>query len=344
MEKEIKYFYGFDYLRAVLCIFVVSWHNFLFGVPTYFNQSAIDKLSPTLSDIIYFNILLLAVPTFLQMSIFLYLLSRKLKSINYFIKRMLRYSSLLLFWSVMVLLYRYMLGWKLTDYFSDLSQTTITLISGGRSIFYYFFCLLFLTAFAEAYYICTAKITRHKNVFIIGSFFLSIIIMIAAPHVFAILELPFNFRNPINFIPYVFSAFLLIDLSNRKNPNTIAAALFLLYMVFSLCDWLFLKYYIWNTYLGFIVPPYTRISLVFGAMFLVQFFLQPSHPPTKVITFLSQYSLGIYCFHSLIPADRVCKLFSLSSSRTLFIFLVQIVGSIILTAVYKRIPLLRQFV
>lgn len=344
MENKKKYFSGFDYLRAALCIFVVAWHNVIFGAPTFFHEATIDRLSPKVQDIIYFNLLLLAVPTFFQLSLFLFLRLRKARGARYFVNRIIRFSSLLIFWSAMVILYRYILGWNLAGYFSDLTQIVLTIITGGRSIFYYFFSLLFITAVAEIFFIFLSKTTRHKNSIIWISFALSLIILMVAPHIFARLEIRFDYWNPFNFIPYAFSVFLLDNFFTRENRTTITMALFLIYILFSVCDWIFIKHYIWNNYWGYIVPPYARLSVVFGAMFMLLAFLPVSHPPAKIISVLSEYSLGIYCFHKFIPAEDLCKLFAFSVPPGLVSFLVQLGGAIILTAICKKIIWLRKFV
>ncbi len=344
MENKQRYFPGFDYLRAALCIFVVAWHNFVFGAPTYVTDATINRLSPTIQDILYFNLLLLAVPTFFQLSLFLFLRTRRERGGGHFTDRMSRFSSLLIFWSLMVILYRYMLGWNITDYFRDLTQTVLTIITGGRSIFYYFFSLLFLTALAEALFFFLEHQPRYRNSIVWAAVVFSVIIFVAAPHVFARLGVWFDYWNPLNFIPYAFSAFLLVDFSARKNRNTITAGLFLLCLVFSLGEWLFIKYYIWNNYWGYIMPPYARVSVVLGAMFLVLFFTQISLPPAKIIRLLSAYSLGIYCFHKFIPEDRISKIFVFTSAPGLFNFLIQLGGAVILTAIFKRIIWLRKFV
>ena len=344
MENNKNYFFGFDYLRAGLCIFVVAWHNVIFGPPTVLNSSMIEHLSPTVADIIYFNILLLAVPTFFLTSIFLYVLLRQHRPANYFIDRMKRFASLLIFWSVTVSLYRYMMGWNLNDFFNGRLQTTLTIVTGGRSVFYYFFSLIVLTGIAEAFFLFTSKIKRHKNFILWVALAFSLIILIIAPRVLAQYKIAFDFWSPFNFIPYAFCAFIIADYSTSKHYNTITAVLFLLYLVFSVMDWMLIKYYIWDHYRGYIMPTYARISIPFGAMFLVLLCSRIARPPAKIISHLAQYSLGIYCFHTFISEDRLSKLFAFSSSQRLLNFLVQIGGSIILTAVFKRVIWLRNFV
>ena len=63
---------GIDYLRAIVSVFVVIWHMGGGGCSLIFSKEAYLGHVLTLSDFVNFHLLLLAVPTFIFISIYLY--------------------------------------------------------------------------------------------------------------------------------------------------------------------------------------------------------------------------------------------------------------------------------
>lgn len=345
MTSQKTYFFGFDYIRAIFCLFVVAWHNFIFGPPTYFHYNTINNFFPTIPDILYFNILLLAVPVFFQLSLVLYILNRHSKSSNYFGRRIIRLLSLFFFWSSSILIFRYfILDWNINEFFLNLNETIKTLVSGGRSRFFYFFSLIILTCLAEPllFYLQSRK---NKNTFIFCAFVFSLIMLVVSPHLFAKANLLFNYTNPINFLPYVFSAFIVAELFKKSNRTITLSVLFALYILFSIFEWTTLQYSIWSSYWKFILPPYTRLSVVFGTMFIVGLFGKVNKPPPKIISMLSSYSLGIYCLHRFIPTDSLWDILNVTPHPMGIVnCIIQLLGALIITHLFRKIVFLRRFV
>lgn len=345
MPSQKTYFYGFDYVRAIFCIFVVAWHNFIFGKPTYFHFNTIDNFSPTIPDILYFNILLLAVPVFFQLSLVLYILNSSSKNSSYFGRRIIRLLALFTFWSSSILLFRsFILGWNINEFFLNFNETIKTIVSGGRSRFFYFFSLIILTALTESILLYLQG-KKHKNTFIIAGFVLSLIILIISPHFFAKANLLFNYSNPINFIPYVFSAFIVVGLLKKSNNTFTLSVLLLLYILFSIFEWTSIQYSLWSSYWKFILPPYTRVSVVFGTMFIVGLFGKVNKPPPKIISLLSSYSLGIYCLHRFIPTDEIWNTLNVHPHPMGIVnCVIQLFGALIITHLFRKIVFFRRFV
>lgn len=103
-EKAKENIYGFDWLRAICCVMVVLWHS-----------SALDLLNnnPSLiiiKNIINFNILLLAVPIFIQISLILFLKKRKVKAKYFLESRIPRLLSLYTFWFIVRITFDQLVG------------------------------------------------------------------------------------------------------------------------------------------------------------------------------------------------------------------------------------------
>lgn len=345
MPSQKTYFFGFDYVRALFCLSVVAWHNFIFGKPTYFHVNTINNFSPTIPDILYFNILLLAVPVFFQLALVLYIVNRSSKSRSYFGRRIIRLLALFTFWSSSILLFRsFILGWNINEFFLDFNETIKTIVSGGKSRFFYFFSLIILTALTE-FLLLYFKNRKHKNTFIITGFFLSLIILLISPHLFAKANLLFNYSNPINFIPYVFSAFIAVGLLKKSNNTITLSVLLLLYLLFSIFEWTSIQYSIWSSYWKFILPPYTRLSVVFGTMFIVVLFAKVNKPPPKIISLLSSYSLGIYCLHRFIPTAEIWNTLHVHPHPMGTVnCVIQLLGALIITYLFRKTVFLRRFV
>ena len=137
--------------------------------------------------------------------------------------------------------------------------------------------------------------TNYRYLYVYGLFVLSLIPLVLAPYY------NWNFRNPVNFIPYVFSAIILENnfADNKKYKLTIM--MMVIFVVLSILDWVSMDYYAMNRKGGPLLPYYSRISLVFGAMFWTYMPSSIKFKPRKVISLLSSYSLGIFCLHRTVP-------------------------------------------
>jgi hypothetical protein len=343
MTGQKTYFFGFDYLRAIFCIVVVAWHNSIFGETTRTYAPGISKISPTIPDIIYFNLFLLAVPVFYQIALILYISNRQERSSEYFTRRMARLLPLFFFWSGLMLLFQYCISdINIKPYFATFNAAMSTLVSGGRSLFYYFFPLIVLTPFTELLLLSLRKIKR-KNAFITVCFVVSLIVLIASPDLLG--RADHNYWISVEFVPYVFSAFILLDYLKENGDHTMTASvLFSLFILFSILEWTVIRHYLWSGYWFYIIPPYNRISLVFGAMFMVVVFGKSKKPP-RIISLLSNCSLGIYCFHSFIPTSQMWTIFNIHP-RPLGIVncIIQLGGALILTLLCRKIPLMKRFI
>ena len=133
-----RLYYGFDYLLAIMCLFVVAWHTFLFGRPGVLDPTSFQSHQILISDIINFNLLLVAVPVFYLVSLFLsgVRVTDKAKPLQ----RLDGFVYLYIFWMALWIVE---IGYaSLTR---DVHHTVYILASGGGSPMYYILYLIPLT-------------------------------------------------------------------------------------------------------------------------------------------------------------------------------------------------------
>ena len=71
-ERRPSHLSGFDWLRAFMSVAVVLWHGHAFGMSELFGREFALPYRPCASDLLDFNVLLVAVPTFITIACFLY--------------------------------------------------------------------------------------------------------------------------------------------------------------------------------------------------------------------------------------------------------------------------------
>ena len=293
------YFHGFDYLRAVMSLAVVAWHIQLFGASDLFDLGNFTGHDIVLSDVINLYFLLLAVPVFFLISLFLFF-QRIVINRFYFKKRMARLLLLYLFWDgLWLLLYGY-----LTDFSnifpSSFRDILISIVSGWSSLYYFFFSLILLTCIAYAI-VCLPCYVLWLLLAISLSLLwcFSFIVKIYGGYHFLV-----AYWNPFNFFPYLFVAALSFAYFKKgslkpssKHFKFFVACLFIVFIAVAIFEWQWIVDVNYFKYNSLAIPPYTRISVVAGAtlLFCLSFFIK--RHPGSVIKFLSNYSLGLYCLH-----------------------------------------------
>ena len=335
-------YYGFDYLRAVLSIAIVAWHARLLGESSIFSETGFSGHHLQVSDVINLHFFLLAVPTFILVSLFL--TYRKLRgNPKYIVGRVEGFVYLYVFWVGLWTLY----NWKEIrmpsldfDYVWYVLRYAAT---GGSSEYYFFFSLIIVTCLC--YF--AAKLTRPLLwILLTGSLLLIWLFPIGVSRLgwptFLIAS-----WDPLNFVPYIFIAALASDYLRDEMQRRVGSLRFkiilLLLLVLALlaATWEWLRLPDESNFVAgnaFALPSYTRLSIVAGAslVFLMAFFVR--HRPGKYIMFLSDYSLGLYCIHPL-----VLKLYdSVAGSHDSFVwvlgkFLMAVILSLVCAVLLRRL-------
>ncbi len=332
MTKRIE---GIDYLRSVMSIFVVVWHMGGAGKSLIFSKQGYLSHTFTISDLLNFHLLLIAVPTFIFISIFLY--ASKATSFSTLKKRLIRLLLLLFFWPVALNLYNNISYQGLQAFVpTSLPNFIFILLTAGDTVFYFFVSLLICIFTAHLY--LRINFTSQIIAFFSSSFLLFLLPiitkLIGAYYLSA-------FWSPLNFIPITFAAVLTARFKEYVllNIQKLIFISLMLSFLFSVIEW---HYYVDSIHFrGQIhaIPAYTRISLLFLAFPIFVLSLNPSIKVIKPIAFMSKYSLSLYCLHSFLisPVEKLVNTFSLgvSLSYSLSILLV-VLSSYFIAIVLER--------
>jgi peptidoglycan/LPS O-acetylase OafA/YrhL len=185
---------------------VIAWHLRVFGSSAAFDINRFPGHTLVLSDLINFHLLLLAVPVFFLVSLFLFFAKAK-RNQRYFRQRLKKLVGLYFFWTGLWLL----VCGKLYGFFFVLKKiienAVIFAVTGGYSLYYFFFSLIILTCVSYA----VLKVSRFALWFLA---FLSAALLGGLAFVareVQTLHCLVAFWNPLNFLPYVFISALVFE-------------------------------------------------------------------------------------------------------------------------------------
>ena len=291
--------YGIDYLRAAMSIAVVAWHLRIFGTSELFDLNGYPTHHIQFSDIINFNLLLLAVPTFFLISIFLQVQKWMNNSSN-FRSRIERLTYRYIFWTGIFLIVCKIesllpLVWPDTGI-----KAIFFVISGGGSWFYFLFSLLLLTVLSNV----SMRLTLVQQKILVLIFLMLLWIFPAIVACYNTLNFLTAFWNPLNFFVYIYISQLIYlwignnpDITHSMTFKKTLILVFLMFIISALFEWIWFRHVNHYNYNGYAFPSYTRVSVVLGATFLFLLSFTIRKPPGSIIKLLSDYSFGLYCLH-----------------------------------------------
>lgn len=297
MEK--KRINGIVYLKAVLPLFVIAWHVQFLGKSGIMEIS--DRYIPDWKDIIYVNVINLAVPVFYIISLYLYAYKRKQNESNwrYLLKRI--GQLLTIFFLCRIVYFIVGIGDLWVTQRGKARNIYHLLFGGGDTLLYYLLDLCYLLVFLELFCMMIEKfkLKRMKYIFIGGgvSKFL-VVFCYFLP--WAIRLETQRYFSPIGFFPYTFIALFLCE--SHKNDFTKAIPrLLVIGASILVVEWIFIPdaTYLSNGY-SVALPIYARLSQALMATAIFIACLGVKRIPGKVITFMSAASLYVYCIHQLI--------------------------------------------
>ncbi|MDX2230531.1 MAG: acyltransferase [Leptolyngbyaceae cyanobacterium bins.349] len=358
-------FEGFDFLRAVFSIAVVALKTNLFLlaellVSSSFAYALIAKTA------------YLAVPVFLQISLFLFYLKSETLGFSYFLrKRLPRLISLYFFWVGMKVLFDISVKGQSDVIIKALSAPRSLIefiVSGGQSPFFFFFALTFLTTLAAALISLfrRLRVSQSKRLLInyallIASclliFVLSVVEIIvnrfggdsASNLARSISNIAFWDYNPLNFLPYLFTTAIAIQEFNDGRLRTWSKWLktkLSIILAFTIC-FSTLELHLFEKLLH-----YSRLSLVFGSWLLLYLALLSTVKVPASIKFIASCSLGIYGFHvffdALLSAEQngfLKNFFPEVPGLSVVVSFVLVLGfSILMTIILKQVKGLKNYV
>ena len=292
-ETDRERFIGLDYVRAFFSVCVVLVHLGYIARSKIFAQDTYLEHTFTFSDGINFYVLLLAVPVFFLISNFLYCF--KPQDRTFLAAHLSRTGKLAVFWIGSFLIFKSS-GWGIvTSLPKTVSGLFKYLLSGGHTIYYFFISLLFLI-------IITHFAKQIKPVYVGMLFFLSTVVVAILPLVSIATGnfLLSTFWNPINYLPYPFAAILLFHLSKSRAQKIrwrFLVPVIFLFALAAAADW---TIYIDEGFFQvnrYAIPAYMRPSIVLLATGIVWVAINIRHKPNRVIRFMSNNSLALYCLH-----------------------------------------------
>ncbi len=378
-KKHQKKFEGFDYLRAFFAIVIVAYKSNIVYIPELLFPGGLTNAFS--AYVLSGAVGALAVPVFLQISLFLFGIKSETQGLSYFIKKRLpKLIYLYFFWVSLVTIFDALFFAKIdaiNSYFSSLKKIFEFIVSGNSTPYFFFFSLIFVTIISEIFILLFAKIdsSATKLKLNYGLLFASLALIF----LFSVIE-PFleytgiqssslnvvkNITewdySPINFLPYVFTAAITAQEYKVGRLDHITpelkrklSGLMTLSLIFFALEWILTSNRLLIQVDQAPLDHYLRLSLVFGSWFFLYLALLIERKAPAVIKFLSDCSLGIYGFHVFFTFKHVFPLNLIPFLKPLFTrfplveifanFTLAVVGSIALTLVLKRIKPLKQFV
>lgn len=377
--KEEQRFEGFDWFRAIFAIAIIAYKVKIFSIPKILLPSA---LTYGLSDYVLSGMYgALAVPVFLQISLFLFYVKSKNVGLGYFMhKRLPRLVSLYLFWVVAITVFDILFVDKfeaVKTATSSIKQFVLFVISGNNTPYFFFFSLTFITIIAEFLIWLFGSLKKPSSRIVISYgllIFTSILVFsfstlqpiinytgIQSPLLDVVSSLTSWDYNPLNFLPYIFTAAIVTQEYNQgklaKITKPLKQKLYILLalsLTFFALEWILTSNKLLIQVDQAPLDHYMRLSLVFASWLLLYVGLLSKQKIPASIKFLSSCSLGIYGFHVFFIFKRLLPLENLPVMGPLFQavpvlqiltnFLITLIGSIALTLLFRQIKPLKRFV
>ena len=272
-----------DYARVALSIFVVIWH----------------ACGPTLVDwpVIGYNVLLIAVPGFYAISLFLY--ARTSREAPYLVQRLKHLATLLLFWTCSYWLVMRELQY-LSHYLTSFNEFLFGVFSAFDTGYYFFASLLMCTAMCH-------YIAKSSTAAIGLGCLLAAAAQIACPAMALSLGLPndswakkwlTSFASPLNFLVYPFLSPLLVRLegaSDRVRRHLVLCGCIATPIVAAV-EWAVLRSD--DMFAPYILPPYARLSPPLMAYSLLLAACEPGLREVKAnacVGYMARSSQALYC-------------------------------------------------
>jgi hypothetical protein len=356
---------GFDFLRAIFSIAVVALKTEAFLLIELFSTTTVFILSKA-------TFAYLAVPVFLQISLFLLYIKSEETGLSYFLrKRLPRLVYLYIFWVGLKVLFDVFVRkelWEVAEVASSTRGLVEFIVSGSHSPFFFFFALIFLSTLASTLIFAFKKfrIDSSRRLFLAYGLLVASCLFVfglsvteialtwlnngSSPGIArSISSIAFWDYNPFSFLPYLFTALISAqEFQENKLRNWSTSfklklgALLSLSIFFTILEWhLFDK-----------MLHYSRLSLVFGSWFFLYLALTLKLKAPPIIKSLSACSLGIYGFHVFfmhpLLGNKIWlfgQLFERVPGLAILVeFAVVLASSIALTVLFKKFKIFKNYV
>jgi peptidoglycan/LPS O-acetylase OafA/YrhL len=289
---------GIQWLRAIMSIFVVVWHLGGGGTSRLWTGD-VGHHTVTLSDFINFHVLLLAVPTFLMVSS--YLFARSNPDSKTALRRARHIGLLLLIWPLLSTIYSGSWHTVIANLPTTAMGTVTYVLTGGNSIYYFFVATLMTYALA----FLAIRLPTATNV---GLLALASVATAAAPLVAIHVNWPLlsAYWSPVNFIAYPFASVIVLRLfdTDKSRSRVVLPVLTLLILgcALSVLEWRHYRNAAFFPNHGFTFPAYTRASLIAFVMAIMVTAIHWNRGLPTVVDFMARHSLPLYLLHLFVAA------------------------------------------
>lgn len=286
VSEEAERFHGFDYVRVFFAVTVVAGHSGIFNLISGW---------PLLHYWFFHYSFLLAVPAFFQLSLYLYI-RRAYVQPEYYKKRIWTLFLIYIFWWPINLLLTGMPE-SLYLFLVKKQEPLSSLLMGNHTLMYFVFDLILFVTLSEI--LIRLNVLRLSlRLLLLGLTGACAVMVIGRELFHQLFGLYLGYAIPFNFIPYVFSSFVLLKIENDFNSKKIVlACLACTLLFFAIAEYLVHTHN--ASLLRYTYFEYARISLVAASMLIVFTFRYVSTKPPWWIVRFSELTLGIYVAHSL---------------------------------------------
>lgn len=283
---------GIDYLRAAMSVFVVLWHMGGGGKSLIFSRASFLEHVFTLSDLVNFHLLLLAVPVFILVSNFLY--ASKPVNKHTLRKRIKRIIILLTFWPLVFIIGKQGIDGLVQLIPNAVGPGVIIVLGAGNTIYYFFVCLLASTVMSH--FIVRLNIACQLIGGMVSIVFLACLPWMTLASGFYPLS---AYWSPLNVIPFSFAAVLVAQNRNvvQSNKFILLGLCGALAVLSAVLEWHYAVGEVFFMGQGFAIPAYTRTSLLFSAVAILIIAIDERIKSNVVIHFMARHSLALYCIH-----------------------------------------------
>lgn len=258
-----------------------------------FDISTNSPVIPSVTDVLYANVLLQAVPFFIFLSCYLYAAGRPTWAALR--KRMAKLSVLHVFWGITYFL---VVGGipSLLGAFDSIQARPLYAVFTAMGSYYFFSALLVATVLTH---FATTLGTRTLVGILIVSALMVIALQISATH-FQV-GWAAVFWSPLNYIAVPPAVVLLSRHLNGGRPRLkLIGVLSALFVVTAIAEWAYVASPTLTAAQGYAVPAYTRLSLLLFSCTALCALLRFDLPANSIVTFAAKYSLSIYCLQAFV--------------------------------------------
>lgn len=274
---------GLDIVKAACILLVVVWHLQPVSAGMLPQGTALALWGERILHFFYFNISLLAVPSFILISLYLFICKLS-EDGGYWKKRFLKLLQIYVFWVGIQFILYLLTGGPLPLPLKTIIRSGGPELSFGPlmpvvpSIFYYLYALIFCTVLAFLFLKLPKKIQWMAAFLVIAG---SCVYFLLTPSY----KIGIDTRSMKNYYLYAPVAFYLHcyrDQFVKYRALLLAGCVCAIVLEYTIAG---------------MSSAYGRVSIFLGALALVSYFISGWHAASRPTVLLSRYSLGIFALH-----------------------------------------------